>query len=169
MRTNDTLKILLLAAEAVPFAKTGGLADMAGSLPKAIKALGHDIRVAMPRYGRISVEKFGLEEVLSPFPVPMDDTTEPARIMQTTIALIAGVTLSIPGNWYLSKHGLNLTGLTGDVAVAGINFLAIMRSSVSVNTYVGPIITMLCIVSISVLYPAVKAAVIKPVAAIYHR
>ncbi len=85
MITNDKLKILLLAAEVVPFAKTGGLADVAGSLPKAIKALGHDVRVAMPRYGRISVEKFGLEEVLGTFPVPMNHETEPARIMQTTI------------------------------------------------------------------------------------
>jgi starch synthase len=42
-----------LSAEVVPFAKTGGLADVAGSLPKAIHTLGHDIRVAMPRYGRI--------------------------------------------------------------------------------------------------------------------
>ncbi|NIV33556.1 MAG: starch synthase, partial [Anaerolineae bacterium] len=50
MSDNDHLKILLLAAEVVPFAKTGGLADVAGALPKAIRALGHDIRVAMPRY-----------------------------------------------------------------------------------------------------------------------
>jgi starch synthase len=39
------LKILYLAAEVTPFAKTGGLADVAGSLPKALRALGHDIRV----------------------------------------------------------------------------------------------------------------------------
>ncbi len=45
-RARKPLKILFLAAEVIPFAKTGGLADVAGSLPKAIKALGHDIRVA---------------------------------------------------------------------------------------------------------------------------
>jgi len=38
------LKILYLAVEVVPFAKTGGLADVAGALPKAIRALGHDVR-----------------------------------------------------------------------------------------------------------------------------
>ena len=85
MNTNEPLKILLLAAEVVPFAKTGGLADVAGSLPKALKALGHDVRVAMPRYGRISVEKFDLKEALAPFPVPMDESTEPAGILQGTI------------------------------------------------------------------------------------
>jgi len=79
------LKILFLAAEVVPFAKTGGLADVAGSLPRAIRALGHDIRVAMPRYGRISIEKFGLAEALPSFPVPIDEGTEQARILQGTI------------------------------------------------------------------------------------
>ena len=44
------MKILFLSSEVVPFAKTGGLADVAGSLPKAINNLGHDIRIFMPRY-----------------------------------------------------------------------------------------------------------------------
>jgi starch synthase len=47
------MKILFVAAEAVPFAKTGGLGDVAGSLPKALKADGADIRVIMPKYGSI--------------------------------------------------------------------------------------------------------------------
>ncbi len=79
------LKILYLAAEVVPFAKTGGLADVAGSLPKAIKALGHDIRVAMPRYGRINIEKFGLQLVLENLMVPMDEEKEPVRVFQGTL------------------------------------------------------------------------------------
>jgi starch synthase len=54
MNTDEPLDILPLAAEVVPFAKTGGLADVAGSLPKALKSLGHDVRVVMPRYGRIA-------------------------------------------------------------------------------------------------------------------
>ncbi|MCL7451538.1 MAG: glycogen synthase [Anaerolineae bacterium] len=85
MKDNGSLRILLLAAEAVPFAKTGGLADVAGALPKAIRAQGHDIRVAMPRYGRIDREKFQLEEVVPEFAVPIHRTTEPARILQATI------------------------------------------------------------------------------------
>ncbi|MBU0672950.1 MAG: glycogen synthase [Candidatus Margulisbacteria bacterium] len=44
------MKILFVASEVVPFAKTGGLADVAGALPKAIKKLGHDIRIFMLRY-----------------------------------------------------------------------------------------------------------------------
>lgn len=47
------LKILFVAAEAVPFAKTGGLADVAGSLPKELRAQGVDMRVVMPKYSDI--------------------------------------------------------------------------------------------------------------------
>jgi starch synthase len=74
-----------MAAEMVPFAKTGGLADVTGALPKALKAKGHDIRVAMPRYGRIDRDRFGLAEVLPPYPVPMDEQLEDATLLQATI------------------------------------------------------------------------------------
>ena len=50
------MKVLYVAAEAVPFAKTGGLADVAGSLPKALKKDGVDIRVIMPKFGKIPEE-----------------------------------------------------------------------------------------------------------------
>ncbi|MGE4357590.1 MAG: glycogen synthase GlgA [Candidatus Omnitrophota bacterium] len=49
----ENLKILYVASEVEPFAKTGGLADVAGSLPVALEKLGCDIRVVMPRYKNI--------------------------------------------------------------------------------------------------------------------
>ena len=44
------MRVLMVASEAVPFAKTGGLADVIGALPRALAALGHDVDVVMPRY-----------------------------------------------------------------------------------------------------------------------
>jgi starch synthase len=49
------LRILVVASEAVPFAKTGGLADVAAALPKALGALGHHVTVVMPRYRGIAI------------------------------------------------------------------------------------------------------------------
>ncbi len=42
------MKILFVTSEATPFAKTGGLADVTGSLPRALRQLGHDVRVILP-------------------------------------------------------------------------------------------------------------------------
>ena len=54
--TNDTpsSNILYVVSEVVPFAKTGGLADVASALPISLKSFGHDIRVFMPKYKTIS-------------------------------------------------------------------------------------------------------------------
>lgn len=100
MEAHQPLKILMLSAEVVPFAKTGGLADVAGSLPKAIHALDQDIRVAMPRYGRIDPSKFGLEEILPAFPVPMDKSMEEASILEGTLGSGVPVYFVENGKYY---------------------------------------------------------------------
>ena len=48
------MKIMIVSPEAVPYAKTGGLADVAGALPKAIAAYGHDVILAMPLYSAVN-------------------------------------------------------------------------------------------------------------------
>lgn len=54
-KTKKSLKVLFVTSEISPFSKTGGLADVAGSLPIALSKLGVDVRVATPRYKSISV------------------------------------------------------------------------------------------------------------------
>ncbi|MBR6609705.1 MAG: glycogen synthase GlgA [Oscillospiraceae bacterium] len=51
------MKILFCSSEVVPFAASGGLGDVAGSLPKALNAEGQDVRVILPLYGKIK-EKY---------------------------------------------------------------------------------------------------------------
>lgn len=46
----SSLKILFVSVEVAPLAKVGGLADVAGSLPKKLRAMGHDVRILMPSY-----------------------------------------------------------------------------------------------------------------------
>jgi starch synthase len=54
------LNILLVAPEAVPFAKTGGLADVAGALPRELARLGHHVSLIMPGYSAIDASTHGL-------------------------------------------------------------------------------------------------------------
>lgn len=52
------MRILLASSEAVPFAKTGGLADVAGALPKALQSVGVDVRLIMPKYKGVEEKGF---------------------------------------------------------------------------------------------------------------
>ena len=54
MSGQDSMRVLYVSAEVAPFAKVGGLADVAAGLPKAIKSLGHDCRVILPYYQLIA-------------------------------------------------------------------------------------------------------------------
>ncbi len=79
------LKILMVSSEVVPFAKTGGLADVAGSLPKALATVGnnqagHDVRVTLPHYKGIEGARYRMD-----FPVLFKNRAETAIIREASI------------------------------------------------------------------------------------
>lgn len=98
------LKIAVLASEAVPFVKSGGLADVAGALPKALRALGHDVIVILPRYSDIDRAKFNLRPFLAPLGVWMGDTEEWCEVLTTTHADTPFY--FIESNKYFERFGL---------------------------------------------------------------
>jgi starch synthase len=110
MSDPSTLKILYLAAEVVPFVRTGGLADVAGSLPPAVRAIGHDIRVAMPRYGRVEPAKTGITPALDSIEVPMDERLERGSVFVGAIGSGASRTpvYFVDSPRYFDRQGLYL-------------------------------------------------------------
>lgn len=76
------MRILFATSEAVPFAKTGGLADVSGTLPRFIRRLGHDVRIIMPYYQCVEDGKFDLHTVVEKFIVPVGERQIEAEILE---------------------------------------------------------------------------------------
>lgn len=78
----NQFKILYLASEITPFARAGGLGDVTGALPKALKNLNQEIRIIMPKYKFINEKKYVLREVirLREIPVTVNGRTEIANV-----------------------------------------------------------------------------------------
>jgi starch synthase len=81
------LKILIATPEAVPFAKTGGLADVTGSLPKALSSLGHQVKVILPKYKMVDkrlpdgTSAYHFEEVEANLPdIPIGQEKQKIRL-----------------------------------------------------------------------------------------
>lgn len=74
--------ILFVASEAEPFIRSGSLGDIAGSIPKTMRAMGHDVRVMLPGYSAINNRRFQIHNLLrmKDVAVPIADGMEHAQI-----------------------------------------------------------------------------------------
>jgi len=79
------LKILIASPEVAPFAKTGGLADVAGSLPKALERLGHEVRVILPKYEMVDRGAFPQTKVLERLSLPISDRWVDSSVYETRL------------------------------------------------------------------------------------
>ena len=77
------LRILFLSSEVTPFAKTGGLADVAGSLPDALKRLGADVSIALPFYRVTEEAGFSPQLLFQGLQVPLGRATLTSHVLQT--------------------------------------------------------------------------------------
>ncbi len=99
------LNIMMVASECVPYAKSGGLADVVGALPGALAQLGHEVIVVLPKYRSIDVEKFDIHPCLNPMGVWMGDTEEWCAVHRAVT--VAGVTTYfIESNKFFDRDGL---------------------------------------------------------------
>jgi len=70
------MKILFVSSEAAPLAKVGGLADVVGALPVALRYLGHEVIVIIPKYSFIDYFRYGLQPFINPMGVWMGNVEE---------------------------------------------------------------------------------------------
>jgi starch synthase len=74
------MRIAVIASEAAPFARTGGLGDVVGALPAALARLGNDVKVCLPRYGSIDAARFALMPLDWSANIPVADTPRPLSV-----------------------------------------------------------------------------------------
>ncbi|MCP3176591.1 glycogen synthase GlgA [Desulfuromonas sp. KJ2020] len=98
------MKILLVSPEVAPYAKTGGLADVAGSLPQALRRLGHDVRVMLPCFQSIQRGGFALRKSRKSVEIPVAGQERKGLLRQTTLE---GVTVYfIENQEFFDREGL---------------------------------------------------------------
>ena len=113
------------------------------------------------------VHEFGVLKALGVGPGGVLRLILAETALQVALAILVGGALAVPGLWYLSSVGLELAGMDG-LAVQGATFGPLMRAQVSPRVFVGPVAMLVAAVFVAVLYPALKAALIRPVRAIHH-
>lgn len=90
------MRVLFVAAEVAPLIKTGGLADVAGALPAALRALGHDVRVVMPRYRDLRERGVPVEGPIAATFLPVGERAEELRIWRAADSQTPIYMLDIP-------------------------------------------------------------------------
>jgi putative ABC transport system permease protein len=88
--------------------------------------------------------------------------------IQTGLAVLLGLALSLPGLWFLIEKGIDM-GTLGGMSVMGLALDPVWRAVVTNNTFTLPVVILLVIVTLAVVYPALKAAWIRPVEAMKHQ
>ncbi|MBN1879381.1 glycogen synthase [bacterium] len=99
-----SLRIAFIASECDPFIKTGGLADVIGSLPGALRRLGHEPVIIVPRYAGLNLERFRLRRAFDKLGVWMGNCLEWCAVDQTALDDIPA--FFIESNKFFDRNGL---------------------------------------------------------------
>ncbi len=99
----DDLKVLLVSSEVTPFSKSGGLGDVVGSLPLALKKLGVDVRIVFPKFRTIREEYIKSLKYIDSFSVSLGWRNQGASIFSIENDV---PTYLIENDYYFGRDGL---------------------------------------------------------------
>ena len=115
------ISILFVATEAEPFISTGSIGDVAGNLPKNVKALGHDIRVMLPGYSLISNRRFQIHNLLrmKDIDIPLGSNSERAYVKSSYLNSENHKVLVyfLANERYFNREGLYFHPLTKSISL----------------------------------------------------
>ncbi len=115
METSKVKKVLMVATEAAPYVSVGGAASVIGNLSKALKKLGIDVRLFIPKFGLIDVEKYPMTMVIQGLKVPTDDSNTPELICNVkSLVNEAGITVYFLENQEYFEKRANVYGYSDD-------------------------------------------------------
>ncbi len=127
------LKIVSIVSEVEPYSKTGGLADVARSLPKSLHRLGHDVIIITPLYRKlIDSEKYQLEKIYSDVNLYIDKKNE-AKVSYYRTELVPGLKVYFVRNDKYFSRRRSLYGSTHENArfylfdVAALKLISLLK------------------------------------------
>ena len=115
------------------------------------------------------IREFGVIKALGVTPIQLITLIMLETQIQVTLAALITLVCGIPLALWFSTHGIDLSALSSGISFGGIAIDPIWRARLTPNAIIMPVALLYLIATLAVLYPAIKAALIRPVAAIHHQ
>jgi len=108
MKSESSLNIVMFSAEAAPYVKVGGLADVVGALSRSLARFGGRVALVLPAYQAISSNSFGIgpSETVIPFDVPMARETVRSSALETRTCGGSLEVYFVSGGDYFAREGI---------------------------------------------------------------
>ena len=114
------------------------------------------------------IREFGIMKAVGVSPTQVLAVVIFEAVIQVTLACAVAMGVGIPVSLYYERHGINLSAMGEGVSVGGVTWDPTIFCNLTTKSVEAPMVTLVVIVFLAVIYPGIKAAVIRPVEAIHH-